>query len=87
MVSDAGERKFHTSLLSGGTTFTPPYIEALSDDQPQLEHQTQRERLLASLRGQTVRIPDLTPLFELWPTKTNPEMDRMRTDIQAWLNR
>jgi hypothetical protein len=52
-----------------------------------VNHQAQREKLLASLRGQTIHIPDLTPLFQHWPTKTSPNLERMRVDIHDWLNR
>lgn len=82
------EQKPHISLPSVGTTFSPPFRPgALSNNQLQLDRQTQREKLLASLRGQTVRIPHLAPLFKHWPTKTNPEVDRMRIDIRDRLDR
>src|SRR4051812_4908001 len=46
-----------------------------------------RKNLLASLRGQTIQVPDLRHLFRNWPTKTNPEVDRMRQDIRQWLDK
>ncbi|KAF2501934.1 terpenoid synthase, partial [Lophium mytilinum] len=39
-----------------------------------------------SLRGQTVRIPNMASLFQSWPTKVNPAVDRMRVEIKEWLN-
>ncbi|KAF2642484.1 FAD/NAD(P)-binding domain-containing protein [Massarina eburnea CBS 473.64] len=60
-------------------------LKALSN-QRHVDHQTERDTLLASLRGQTIRIPDLGPLFTHWPTKKNSEVDRMRTDITEWLD-
>lgn len=51
------------------------------------DNQVQRKKLLASLRGQTIRIPNVAPLFSHWPTKVNPELERLRVDVQEWLNR
>jgi len=51
-----------------------------------MDHQAERTRLLSALRGQTIRIPDLAVLFNGWPTKTNPELDRLRRDVRKWLN-
>ncbi|KAF1954078.1 terpenoid synthase, partial [Byssothecium circinans] len=45
-----------------------------------------RKQLLASLHGQIIRIPDLAPLFAHWPTKTNPELDTIRTHIRDWID-
>lgn len=46
----------------------------------------ERNRLLSPLRGQVMRMPDLSPLFVNWPTKTNPQLDRLRLEIRQWLN-
>ncbi|KAL1594623.1 hypothetical protein SLS60_010384 [Paraconiothyrium brasiliense] len=51
-----------------------------------IDHQAERKALLASVRGQTIRIPDLRPLSAHWPTKTNPDIDAMRVDIREWLD-
>jgi hypothetical protein len=46
-----------------------------------------RQQLLASIRGQTVRIPDLKPYFASWPTTTSVHVDRLRQDVQQWINK
>ncbi|KAF2824416.1 hypothetical protein CC86DRAFT_408494 [Ophiobolus disseminans] len=46
------------------------------------DHQAERNALLSSLRGQTIRIPDLVPLFKHWPTKTNSGLDRILHELQ-----
>jgi hypothetical protein len=66
-----------TCILGG--RFEPPQVQPL-------DHQALRKRLLSSLSGQTIRIPNLAPLFKHWPTKTNTEVHRMRDDIRDWLN-
>lgn len=53
---------------------------------PEPQTRDQRKTLLASLRGQTVRVPALKPLFAHWPTKTNEHVDRMREDVRQWLD-
>jgi hypothetical protein len=52
-----------------------------------IDHQAQRKRLLSSLRGKTICVPDLAPLFQHWPTKTNPDLARMNADVHDWLNK
>jgi hypothetical protein len=49
--------------------------------------QAQREKLLASLRGQTIHIPDLKPLFQRWPSATSPHLQRIQDDVCGYLNR
>ncbi len=61
---------------STGATSLPSYLQT----------QDQRKTLLASLRGQQIRVPDLKPLFEHWPTKKNESIDDMRQNIQQWLD-
>lgn len=47
--------------------------------------QAERRKLLASLRGKQLRIPNLNPMFQHWPSNTNPDVDLMRQDVQQWL--
>jgi hypothetical protein len=75
----------HSLLTSGPKLPQSCGFEAFSQDALQ-DSQQQRKTLLSSLRGQTIHVPDLTPLFKHWPTKTNPELNRMRADIRDWLN-
>lgn len=37
-----------------------------------------RDQLLQSLRGRTLRIPDLPALLQHWPQYVNLELDRLR---------
>lgn len=53
----------------------------------EIDHQQELRKLLSSLRGQTIRIPDLAPLFSHWPTKTNVDLDLLRNEVQDWLMR
>ncbi|KAH8704346.1 isoprenoid synthase domain-containing protein [Phaeosphaeriaceae sp. PMI808] len=66
------------------TTLTKPRRKNPSENV--IPHQAERKALLASLRGQTIRIPDLTPLSKHWPTWTNPNINLMNDDIRDWLN-
>jgi len=67
-------------------SFLPSSREVPVLDKLKKDHQTERTRLLTALRGQTIRIPDLAVLFNGWPTKTNPKLDRLRRDVRKWLN-
>ena len=44
-----------------------------------------REQLLQSLRGRKLRIPDLQALVRQWPQYVNPELDRLRADVDQRL--
>ena len=59
-------------------------VVPLSDEK---NHQAERTKLLTSLRCQTIRIPDLIPLFSPWPTKINPELDHLRVEVRDLLHR
>lgn len=39
--------------------------------------QSEREKILSSLRGQTCRIPNLYGMFEGWPHDKNPHYDTL----------
>lgn len=51
------------------------------------EDQNPRQRLLESLRGQELHVPDLQPLFKHWPQSVNPNLDRLRKDVDERLKR
>ncbi|CAG8949918.1 hypothetical protein HYFRA_00004248 [Hymenoscyphus fraxineus] len=55
--------------------------------QPQAVHDSQatRQKLLASLQGATVTIPNLRGLFNNWPQDVNPEVERLDEDVQRKL--
>ncbi|KAA6411299.1 MAG: hypothetical protein FRX48_04579 [Lasallia pustulata] len=44
-----------------------------------------RQQLLHSLRGQSLVIPDLRTLFDHWPQGVNPEVERLREDVESRL--
>ena len=44
-----------------------------------------RQQLLMSLRGHTLKIPNLQVLFNHWPQHVNPELDRLRADVDERL--
>ena len=44
-----------------------------------------REELLKSLRGRTLSVPDLQALLSKWPQDINPELDRLRKDVDEML--
>ncbi|KAJ4380715.1 hypothetical protein N0V86_004076 [Didymella sp. IMI 355093] len=59
----------------------------VDDTIPQDQVQAERRKLLASLRGKKLHIPNLKPMFDHWPSKTNPSVQPMRQDVQEWLKR
>jgi hypothetical protein len=86
MTTDVQQR-LHTSNLPAEETSQPFLNLGKSPSNSQPDQEDQRETLLSSLRGKTLHIPDLAPLFQHWPTKTNPLVDRLRVDVQEWLDR
>jgi hypothetical protein len=43
--------------------------------------------LLTSLRGQEVTLCDLNAIFSGWPSEVNPNLDRLRQDVEVWLEK
>ena len=46
-----------------------------------------RKKLLDSLRGRQLPIPDLERFFEHWPQYVNPNLERLRIDVDEKLRR
>lgn len=50
-----------------------------------MTHQTP-DAVLSSLRGQSFRLPDLNVIFRDYPLEVNLNLERLRTDVNAWLD-
>ncbi|KAI9725876.1 MAG: hypothetical protein M1828_002505 [Chrysothrix sp. TS-e1954] len=46
-----------------------------------------RGEVVESLRGQTINVTNLDEPFQDWPSEINPEIDRLRRDVDEWLQR
>jgi hypothetical protein len=62
-------------------------LRAQHDFEKYCEPHKRKQRLLSCLRGQTISVPDLAPLFWHWPTKINPALNRLRREVGDWLRR
>ena len=49
--------------------------------------ETPRQRLLESVRGRSLRIPDLQAFLSNWPQYVNSELDRLREDVDERLQK
>jgi hypothetical protein len=85
-ATDVGDRQ-NLQCPSTRNAVHPLLRSGKSTGQLQLDLQKQRNTLLSSLRGKTIHIPDLKPLFQHWPTKTNPELNQLRIEVGDWLKR
>lgn len=45
------------------------------------------DSIIAELRGQSIVLPDLNALFENWPKQVNADLERLRHDVDEWLDR
>ena len=45
------------------------------------------DSILAELRGQCIVLPDLNGVLNSWPKQTNRNLDRLRHDVDEWLDR
>lgn len=45
------------------------------------------ESIIAELRGQSIVLPDLNAIFGNWPKQVNANLDRLRHDVDEWLDR
>ena len=43
--------------------------------------------VLAELRGQSIVLPDLNSIIDGWPREVNQNLDRLRRDVDEWLDR
>lgn len=49
--------------------------------------QVEASLILAELRGQSIVLPDLNVVFNGWPRHVNVHLDRLRRDVDRWLDR
>lgn len=49
--------------------------------------QAESYSLLAELRGKSIVLPDLIKVFSGWPKHVNHNLDRLRRDVDEWLDR
>ena len=49
--------------------------------------QEQPISILRALRGQSIVLPDLNAILDGWPREVNPNLDRLRRDLDEWLDR
>ena len=49
--------------------------------------QVEASTILAELRGQSIILPDLNAMFNGWPRHVNVHLDRLRRDVDRWLDR
>ena len=47
---------------------------------------TTPQAILASLRGQTITLYDLNAFFTGWPRGVNPDLGKLRSAVDAWLD-
>lgn len=45
------------------------------------------DSIIAELRGQSIVLPNLNAMFESWPKQVNTNLDRLRHDVDGWLDR
>ena len=46
-----------------------------------------RQQVLRLLRGRTYEIPDMQSMLGAWPQDINPELERLRADVNIRLER
>lgn len=49
--------------------------------------QEQTVSIVTALRGQSVVLPDLNAVLDGWPREVNQGLDRLRRDVDDWLDR
>ena len=49
--------------------------------------QEQSISILTALRGQSIALPDLNAILDGWPREVNRSLDRLRHDVDEWLDR
>lgn len=64
------------------STWSVPPIPASNADTPMT-----RKHVLQVMRNEKLRIPDLAPYFCHWPSRTHPELEKLRVNVEDWLDR
>ena len=54
---------------------------------PQTMTQEQSISILTALHGQSIVLPDLNTMLGGWPREVNLNLDRLRGDVEEWLDR
>ena len=49
--------------------------------------QEQSISILTALHDQSIVLPDLNAMFGGWPSEVNQNLDRLRGDVEEWLDR
>ena len=49
--------------------------------------QEQPITILTALHGQSILLPDLNAILGGWPREINRNLDRLRCDVEEWLDR
>lgn len=44
------------------------------------------DSIIGELRGQSIILPDLNAIFDNWPKQVNANLDRLRHDVDEWLD-
>ena len=47
----------------------------------------QPSSILTALQGQSITLPDLNRILDGWPREFNQNLDRLRCDVDQWLER
>ncbi|MCJ1393494.1 hypothetical protein MMC18_006369 [Xylographa bjoerkii] len=73
--------------VAGLTTMVESSSNQLEESTEFTRAQNEKEytKLLASLKGQTVNIPDLRPIFSGWPYGINPKEDALTKLVTKWV--
>lgn len=50
-----------------------------------VDYSISREDIITSLKGKTVSIPDLHALFADWPYAVSPDIERLRNDMNVFI--
>ena len=49
--------------------------------------QEEPNSILTALHGQSIVLPDLNAILDGWPREINQNLDRLRRDVDEWLDR
>ena len=49
--------------------------------------QQEANSILTALHGQSIVLPNLNAILDGWPREVNQNLDRLRQDVDQWLDR
>lgn len=83
----SGYSKLPDARLIDGLAYSHrrAFARSTTDNHRAIMYTQDPDTILGSLKGQKILIQDLKVLFKEWPFKVNIHLERLRNEVNVWL--